>query len=216
MAKKEKPPIVELSEIDALIHDYAKIYGEGGKVKADLLKHELTDDEIRLFIYEVTTQREALDTENKFDLTAIEDLAKLRVQENRLMCFQKDLLKEAQDLKDMNEPGLVEQGVQIRRDALKLVNDIKELNATKAKIVMTLSASRDQRLKVSNESKITLPALIKQLDDKYARDKAGVYGELLKKAAAKKYARMVEDGLIMVAKDAKIQEATEPEETPVG
>lgn len=216
MAKKEKPPAVELSEIDQLINDYAKIYGEGGKVKADLLKHELTDDEIRLFIYEVTTQREALDTENKFDLTAIEDLAKLRVQENRLMCFQKDLLKEAQDLKDMNEPGLVEQGVQIRRDALKLVNDIKELNATKAKIVMTLSASRDQRLKVSNESKITLPALIKQLDDKYARDKAGVYGELLKKAAAKKHARMVEDGLIMVAKDAKIQEATEPEEIPVG
>lgn len=220
--KKQDEPQIELSEIDALIYDYAKIYGEGGEVKAALLKNELTDDEIRLFMYEVKSHREALDTESKFDLSAIEDLAKLRIQENRLMRFQKDLLEEAQQYKNSDEPGLVEQSINIRRDALKLVGNLEEITACKTKIVTALSATRDQRLKVSSESKITLPIIIKQLDDQYTRDKHGIYGELLKKAAAKKHAKMVDEGLIIVAAgkavigNEQIQEEKETEEISVG
>ena len=64
---------IDKNPVDVSISEYTSICGNN--IKAELLRQKYTDDEIQLFVYEVKTQKEAIDTDNLFDVSLLEQLA---------------------------------------------------------------------------------------------------------------------------------------------
>jgi hypothetical protein len=89
MAKKKKnepssedQQILEDKSVDVLsqcLHDYLEICGNTAKVS--MLEKKYTSEEIQLFVHEIKTQKAAIDTDNLFDISVLEQLADLHIQE---------------------------------------------------------------------------------------------------------------------------------------
>ena len=106
---------------------------------------------------------------------------------------------EAAVKKNSDQPVDVDLAVKYEMEAFRVTDNIKELNGQWERLIKLLSVSRAQRIKLSSEQKITLALIIKSLDDVKYEERVGKYGNLLATAKAKKFNKMVEDGLIIMS-----------------
>lgn len=201
---------IDKNPVDVSISEYTSICGNN--IKAELLRQKYTDDEIQLFVYEVKTQKEAIDTDNLFDVSLLEQLADLHIQMKRMIVLQKEILDDAAQMKLSDQPGIEEQSIKMKMEAVKLSTKLNECNDKCGKLIEMLDQAREQRAKKNLDQRISFTKIIKDLDEIKYKERMGKHGALRQKSLDRKKKEMIEQGLIIVAKDEKISEKVKIQE----